>query len=139
MTLRVVFDTTTVVSALCFPRGRLRWLIQHWRSPDCNPLVSRATAAEIVRVLAYPKFRLSADDQYDFLADYIPFCETVAVSEPCAVICRDPRDQSFLDLAQSGRADLLVTGDSDLLVLAGQTEFSIETPEAFRQRTSPSD
>ncbi len=134
MKLRVVFDSTTVVSALCFPRGQLRWLIQHWRDLACTALLSRATAAEVTRVLAYPKFGLSADVRYDFLGDYIPFCETVEIDEPCRFICRDPRDQPFLDLAQSGKADVLVTGDLDLLALAGETEFVIETPKAYKQR-----
>ena len=134
MRLRVVFDSTTVVSALCFPDGRLRWLVRHWRDLGCTPLISRVTAAEVTRVLAYPKFGLSADARYEFLADYIPFCETIEIAEPCAVICRDRRDQPFLDLAQSGTADVLVSGDSDLLALAGKTAFSIETPESYRQR-----
>jgi putative PIN family toxin of toxin-antitoxin system len=132
--MRGVFDSTTVVSALCFPRGGLRWLIQHWRDLACSPLLSRTTAAEVTRVLAYPKFGLQAGVRYEFLAEYIPFCEVVEVTEPCPSICRDPRDQPFLDLAQSGKADVLVSGDSDLLALAGKTEFVIETPEAYRQR-----
>jgi predicted nucleic acid-binding protein len=41
-----------------------------------------------------------------------------------------------LDLAQSGRADLLISGDQDLLILSGQTTFVIETPEAYRRRVS---
>ena len=45
------------------------------------------------------------------------------------------KDQLFLDLAQSGKADILVTGDDDLLALAGQTVFVIETPEEYRRRT----
>jgi putative PIN family toxin of toxin-antitoxin system len=132
--LRVVFDSTTVVSALCFPRGRLRWLLQHWRDLACAPLISRVTAAEVARVLAYPKFGLPAAVRYDFLGDYIPFCETVEITKPCPAVCRDPRDQPFLDLAQSGRADVLVSGDSDLVALAGKTEFVIETPKAYKQR-----
>jgi len=52
----------------------------------------------------------------------------------CPQVCRDEKDQPFLDLAQSGRAELLVSGDNDLLALAGQTTFLIETPEAYRLR-----
>ncbi|MEX2163190.1 MAG: hypothetical protein WD823_02950 [Sulfuricaulis sp.] len=48
--------------------------------------------------------------------------------------CRDSADQKFLTLAQIGRAQVLVTGDQALLVLAGQTRFAIETPAAFRER-----
>lgn len=134
MTPRVVFDSTTVVSALCFPDGRLNWLLQHWRSFESTPLVSRVTATEVTRVLAYPKFALSPEQRHELLADYLPFCAIVEVVTACPAVCRDPRDQPFLDLAQSGNADVLVSGDLDLLALVGQTDFTIETPDAYRRR-----
>ena len=133
---RVVFDTNTVVSALLFANGRLAWLRQHWREGGCTPLISRATVAELTRVLGYPKFRLAPDDSLELLADYLPFCETIELVEGCPAVCRDKSDQPFLDLAQSGKADLLVTGDDDLLALAGQTAFLIETPEDYRLKAS---
>ncbi|MHB8304140.1 MAG: putative toxin-antitoxin system toxin component, PIN family [Acidobacteriaceae bacterium] len=136
MSQHVVFDTTTAVSALLFVNGRLAWLRRHWREGGCVPLVCRTTVAELTRVLAYPKFRLAAEERHELLADYIPYCEVVEPTERCAAVCRDGKDQPFLDLAQSGHAEVLVTGDHDLLVLAGQTRFRIETPEAYRQRTS---
>jgi len=58
---RVVFDTTTVLSALLFADGRLAWLRQHWREGGCVPLISRATAAELTRVFRYPVYGLSVD------------------------------------------------------------------------------
>jgi uncharacterized protein len=131
---RVVFDTTTVVSALLFANGRLAWLRQHWRDGGSTPLISRVTAAELTRVLGYPKFQLSQDDRRELLADYLPYCEVIELTEECVSVCRDENDQPFLDLAQSGKADLLVSGDQDLLALAGQTTFLIETPEAYRRR-----
>jgi putative PIN family toxin of toxin-antitoxin system len=131
---RVVFDTTTVLSTLLFADGRLAWLRRHWRDGGSTPLVSRATAAELTRVLGYPKFRLSQDDRRELLAEYLPYCEVIELTEECASICRDENDQPFLDLAQSGKADLLVSGDQDLLAVAGQTTFLIETPEAYRRR-----
>ena len=100
------------------------------------PLISRAAAEELTRILAYPKFRFTADEQLEALASYIPFCEAVEIVKSCPVLCRDAKDQAFLDLAQSGKANLLVTGDTDLLALAGQTEFVIETPENYRSRVS---
>jgi putative PIN family toxin of toxin-antitoxin system len=130
---RVVFDTNVVLSALLF-HGRLSWLVGHWQAGNCVPLVSHETAAELTRILAYPKFRLTAEEQLEALANYIPYCEAVGIAKSCPVLCRDAKDQPLLDLAQSGRADLLVTGDEDLLVLAGQTEFVIETPEEYRRR-----
>ncbi len=136
MTRRVVFDTATVVSALLFAYGRLAWLRQHWNVQGCIPLVSAATAAELTRVLAYPKFRLSPDDRNELLAEYLPSCEIVEPNTRCPILCRDPNDQPFLDLAQSGDASLLISGDQDLIALAGQTSFLIETAEAYRSRVS---
>ena len=133
MTPRAVFDTNAVVSALLFSAGRLAWLREHWNQRECVPLISRTTAAELVRVLAYPKFRLAAEDRLELMGDYLPFCEIVEAIEPCPQTCRDSRDQAFLDLAFSGNADILVTGDSDLLALRDQTRFSIESPEIYRQ------
>ncbi len=139
MTRRVVFDTTTIVSSLCFDYGRLAWLRIHWREGGCTPLLSPATATELLRVLCYPKFKLSVGKQEELIADYFSRCERLKIVSPCMVICRDPRDQPFLDLAHSAKADVLVSGDSDLLVLAGQTEFVIETPEAYRHRAATND
>ncbi|HUY95559.1 MAG TPA: putative toxin-antitoxin system toxin component, PIN family [Terracidiphilus sp.] len=139
MTPRTVFDTNAVVSALLFSAGRLAWLRDHWKHGECVPLISRATAAELVRVLAYPKFKLPPEDRMELLGDYLPFCETVEVVQPCPQRCRDERDQAFLDLAFSGNADVLVTGDSDLLALDDWTRFSIESPESYRLRLSKPD
>jgi putative PIN family toxin of toxin-antitoxin system len=134
--LRVVFDTNTVISSLVFMTGRLAWLRGHWRERRSITLASRATLAELKSVLGYSKFKLSVERQFELLGDYVGYCETVDVIETCPVRCRDANDQPFLDLAQSGRADVLVTGDEDLLALAGQTAFVIETPESYLHRIS---
>jgi len=134
LALRVVFDTNTVVSALVFTSGRLAWLRSHWREGCCVPLVSRATATELTRVLAYAKLRLTLELQLELQADYLPYCQMIEPAESCPACCRDLHDQPFLDLAHSGKAALLITGDDDLLALSGQTRFAIETPDAYLQR-----
>lgn len=100
------------------------------------PLISRATVAELTRVFGYPKFQLSTEERRELLAEYLPYCDLIEVREKCIPVCRDANDQPFLDLAQSGRADVLVSGDRDLRALAGQTTFLIETPEAYLRRVS---
>lgn len=132
---RVVFDTNTVVSALLFG-GALSWLVEHWRSRVSVPLVSRATAGEFLRVLHYPKFGLSDAQTEAFAARYLPFAERVDIDEGALVLpdCRDPEDRMFLSLAEAGHADVLVTGDDDLLALREQTRFTVETPEQYRAR-----
>jgi putative PIN family toxin of toxin-antitoxin system len=98
------------------------------------PLISPATARELTRVLGHSKFRLSEQYRLEALALYLPYCESLNPVDKCPVECRDSKDQLFLDLAQSGNADVLVSGDADLLILAGQARFLIESPEAYKQR-----
>ena len=84
-------------------------------------------------MLAYPKFKLDTAEQQELLADYIPWTEVVQVPAPPPAVpaCRDPFDLPFLHLAAAGRADAIVTGDGDLLVLVGQVDHAILTPDAF--------
>ena len=130
---RIVLDTSTVVSALCFRVGRLLWIKWHWQEGACRLLISQATAAELTMVLNYPKFHLPNDQQNELLAEYLPYCEIVEATRNCPVVCRDRKDQPFLDLAHSGRAEFLVTGDKDLLALAKKTKVAIQSPEEYRQ------
>lgn len=136
--MRVVLDTNVVVSALLFPGGGLGWLPPLWTAARIRPLLSRATAAELLRVLSYPKFRLEPLEIEAVLAAYLPFAETVNPGSVPAgglvVRCRDLFDQAFLDAAFTGHAAVLVTGDADLLALAGEAPFAIEPPARFRRR-----
>ena len=133
---RAVLDTSVVLSALVFTHGRLASLREAWHAARCRPLLSRATAAELMRVLAYPKFRLSADEQRELLADYLPYCTSVRMpaKPPRTPACRDPFDVPFLQLAVVGKADYLVTGDRDLLSLARAFPCPIVTAEQFLKR-----
>lgn len=133
--MRVVFDTNTVISALLFG-GALRWLVAHWQSGRVTPVVSHATAAECLRVLAYPKFGLTEAEIEIVAARYLPFAQRVEWAEQPLNVpqCRDPHDQSFLNLAIASGAEILVTGDADLLALREQVTFAIETPAQHQQR-----
>ena len=133
---RVGFDTGVVVSALVFAHGRLGWLREAWRAGRAVPLVSRPTVEELLRVLAYPKFRLARDARDDLLAEYLPYAEVIALPRrmPRVPVCRDPGDQMFLQLAAAARADALVSGDSDLLALAPRFPIPILRPEQWRAR-----
>jgi uncharacterized protein len=85
------------------------------------PLASKATVQELVRVLAYPKFKLTPGEQQDLLADYLPSVQAVRIPDPPPEVprCRDPFDLPFLHLAIASNAHALVSGDKDLLALAG--------------------
>jgi uncharacterized protein len=118
---RVVLDTNVILSALLFGGGPTAQVRAAWMAGRFVPLASAATAQELVRVLAYPKFRLTAGEQQDLLADYLPWVQVVRIPDPPPVAppCRDPFDLPFLHLAIAGKADALVSGDKDLLALAG--------------------
>ena len=131
--MRVVFDTNTVVSALLFRDGQLHWLRSRWRGGGVVALASSATVGELIRVLAYPKFRLASDDIHALLSDYLPFTEVVSVAaRRSAPQCRDPADQIFVDLALQGGADVLVSGDRALLAM--RPALLVETPAEYRRR-----
>ena len=118
---RVVHDTNVVLSALLFSGGPAARVRAGWQAGRFMPLASKATARELVRVLGYPKFRLSAAEQQELLADFMPWVEVVPVPDPPPAVpaCRDPFDLPFLHLARAGRARAIVSGDRDLLALAG--------------------
>jgi putative PIN family toxin of toxin-antitoxin system len=129
--MRVVLDTNILVSALLFANGRLAWLRGAWQSGAVVPVVCPASAEELLRVLAYPKFRLTDPEREELLADILPYAEVFPAPEndPAVPECRDPADRIFLQLARGAKVSFLVTGDADLLVLAPDFSPPIVTAE----------
>ncbi len=121
---RVVLDTNCVLSALLFSKGQASWLRDAWMSKRFIPLVSRATTMELMRVLAYPKFKLDKIDQEMLLSEYLPYAEVAKIHSLPKNLPKlnDPDDQMFLDLAVSSKADALVSGDAHLLSVKNQLE-----------------
>lgn len=135
--LRVVLDTNTVLSALLFESGHLAWIRDSWVAGRFFPLCSSSTTEELIRVLAYPKFAFEEEDVLTLIGSYVGSAEVIRVANDeldGLPRCRDPKDQMFLELAVCGNADVLMTGDGDLLALADSYEFAIETPAQFKTR-----
>ena len=132
MRYRAVFDTNTVVSALLFQRGRSAWLRGAWSAGAMVPVVCKETIEELLRVLAYPKFRLDRNEIDDLLGDFLPFAEVIELSPGDWPSCRDEDDRMFLALAEQAHADVLITGDADLLEVAETFSVSIQTPAALK-------
>lgn len=133
--LRVVLDTNVLVSTLVFRSPSVSWLLSAWQSLSLVPLASPTTLAELERVLRHPKFNLTRRQTEALIEDYRPWCEMVTVSDPPDVPeCRDPNDRVFLELALFAQADILVTGDRDLLALSPLFSIPIITPAALRTR-----
>ena len=122
--VRAVLDTNVVLSALVFLGGAAGQLRLNWQRGQVLPLVSTVTVQELLRVLAYPKFRLSQAEQDELLADYLPYAETVRIPQPPPTVpdCRDLQDVPFMHLAVVAKAQVLVSGDGDLLAVAAEFE-----------------
>jgi uncharacterized protein len=128
--MRVVLDTNVLVSATLkhdsTPASAVRLIEQH----DIL-LKSSATEQQLLDVIARPYFDLLiAGDARAWLHRLMSNAELVANTERITA-CRDPTDDKFLELAVNGRADMIVSGDSDLLDLNPFRGIPIITPAAF--------
>jgi uncharacterized protein len=92
-----------------------------------------ATARQLFEVLARPYLApLISPVAAAWLRKLLASAATVTITERIAA-CRDPTDDKFLELAVNGRADLIVSGDADLLALNPFRDIPIVTPAAFVQ------
>ncbi len=127
--MRFVFDTNVLVSALLFedskPAQTLFFALEHGEI-----LLSTDLVNEIHEVIYRRKFdRYISNEQRDeFLTALVQSGNLVEITESINE-CRDPKDNMVLELAVSGQADVIVSGDEDLLVLHPFRGISILTPE----------
>lgn len=126
---RVVLDTNCLVSALIFSRGKCAWLRQAWQRQRFVALASHDTVSELLRVLDYPKFKLTRHEKETLLSEFLPHVEIVKVGSTPGELpdIRDPDDRMFLALAVVARADALVSGDNDILAVKAQFRIPIQT------------
>jgi putative PIN family toxin of toxin-antitoxin system len=131
---RAVLDTNCLVSALIFGNSRLSALRRYWQASRFIPVGCRETVSELIRGLAYPKFRLSREEIEQLLADILPFLETHEIIRACEPVAglRDANDAVFIRLAWQSGADTLVSGDEDVLALSDTIGgFRIISPAEF--------
>ena len=134
---RLVFDTNVVVSAVLFLATVPARALELGQAVG-RLLVSDETAEELRRVLMRTKFDryVRSDERARFLGRVLDDAMLVEIIESIDD-CRDPNDNKFLELAVSGGATHLVTGDDDLLVLHPFRGVAIVTPQAFLDEFSP--
>ena len=128
--LRSVLDTNVVVSGLLFPGSVPSRAVL--RAQAGTVLSSASMRAELMDVFSRSRFDRYAnrDERLQLAGAFILATEEVLVTVPIHV-CRDPRDDKFLEAAVHGGADLIVTGDRDLLALDPFEGIRIVTPAAF--------
>ena len=128
---RYVADTDLLVSSLLGPGSRPA-LATHRAIETGILLFSRESFAELAAVLMRPKFDryVTVAERENFLLLLGRISREIAIIRPVRA-CRDPKDDKILEVAVNGRADALLTGDEDLLVLHPYLGIPILSPTIF--------
>ncbi|TXL73542.1 putative toxin-antitoxin system toxin component, PIN family [Vineibacter terrae] len=131
--MRVVLDTNVVVSGLMLPASRPGRILAAWEAGLFLLVTSDDLLAELADVLDQPKIRRRVRWSKDSIDDYVStmraFSHVVNARQYRRPIVRDINDDIVLATMVAGRADWLVTGDKDFLVLA--EGYPILSPAAF--------
>ncbi len=113
------------------PKGHSR---QAFTKADRNGFIlpSSETFAEVEQVIYRERFHkyITDAERTRFLSQWLEKSTVIPITEPITV-CRDPDDDKFLELAVSGNADYLISGDDDLLALHPFQEIPILRPTEF--------
>jgi putative PIN family toxin of toxin-antitoxin system len=132
--MRAVSDTNILIRALIKPTGTVGPVLQRLREGVYTFLYSEAMLNELVDVLGRPhiqrKYGVQDEDVQILLALLLLRGEAVTPIQSLR-LCRDPKDDKFLDVAVAGHADAIVTGDDDLLVLGDVVGVPIVTTGRF--------
>jgi uncharacterized protein len=133
--LRAVLDANVYVSAAIRPEGPPGLVVRRLLGAGAFEVVlSPAIVAEVLRALAYPKVRRLIRGDLDaalWFEDILVLADLVADAANFAGICPDPADDKYLAAALEGRADVIVTGDRQLLGLGQHDRVRIVSPRAF--------
>ncbi len=130
--LRVVIDTSSLVSYMLTQGDLMRRVMAHWRAGTFTLLSSPATRAELAGVLARPAIRQLTVVPLDELVQGLErFSEHVPGVLDLPSACRDPKDAKFLACAVEGQAHYLVSSDRDLLDMRHYLDVAIVNPGQF--------
>ena len=132
--IRAVLDTNVVVSALLFSGPPSR-LISPWQSGRLRLVVSAPILDEYIRVLAYPKFKLTNTEIRGLLEEeLIPFIESATAVPTNLPDLRAPDGAKAMTRAVAAGVRWLVSGDDDLLSLQRVQSVEILSVTTFLQQ-----
>lgn len=132
--IRAVFDTNVLVSYLLTHRPPIATLIdRHLTQEDIVLVTAPELLEELDRVLQYPKLQryYTEEERTRFVALLMALSEVVELPETIPRICRDPDDDQVIACAVAGGADVIVSGDRDLLVLKQVGDIPILSAAQF--------
>ena len=129
--MRCVFDTNIIISAALFENSKPAQALNKAFDEE-EVLVSKATEKELEEVFFRRKFDpyTTVEERTEFLNYFFLQTIRIDVTEPIT-LCRDPKDNMILEVATSGQADVIITGDKDLLDLNPFEGILILSPTGF--------
>lgn len=129
--MRAVLDTNVLLSGLLW-RGPSYALLEQVRNGAVTFISSPELLAELAEVLARPKFDAilsrSATSRESMLVQIRMLAEVIDPPPLAQPVCRDPDDDAVLALARAAQADVIVSGDDDLLSLTSFESIPIVNP-----------
>lgn len=132
--MRAVIDTNIFVSGIIKPSGLTGDVLRQLRDGNFTLFYAPALLDELVDVLNRPRIRdkygITHEDIKTIVALVMLRGESVTPDRTITV-CRDPKDDMFLEIAVAGDADVIVSGDNDLLVLNPFENIPIISPRDF--------
>lgn len=130
----VVVDTNVIVSALLFG-GQPGKLIELWQTGRVKLVASKSMMDELLRVLAYPRFDLSAKEiEYLFYQQILPYIDIIDVPVGRPAVSEDPSDDMFIHCALEAGAQNIISGDQHLLKLKKFQQIVIVTVGSFLEK-----
>jgi putative PIN family toxin of toxin-antitoxin system len=137
--LRVVIDTNVLVSSVISKKGAPAFLIQAWSEGLFDLVISEAIITEIERVLSEHSLKQVFKISNDHIASLVELLRRNSILVPgsaavAGAVPADPTDEMFIAAALDGNADVIVSGDKDLLEIESFQGVAILTPRQFLDR-----
>lgn len=128
----VVFDNNVIISAAMFWTSIPAQALRKARKNEFKIIASQFTLTELYDTLLNSKFDkyVTIPKRIEFFEIYKNASQIVPVTTSINV-CRDPKDDMFLELAVSGNANIIISGDKDLLELNPFRGIQIISPKEF--------
>jgi len=129
--VRYVFDTNVIISAVLFENSKPAQAFRYALA-NGKVLLSFDLLEELNEVLGRDKFNryLTSEERKKFLEAFIDQAILVDVTENFQE-CRDPKDNKILELALNGKANYIISGDRDLLILHPFRDVCVITADDF--------
>jgi len=136
--VKVVLDTNTIISGLLNPNGPPGRILNLAAQNEITLATSDHLIEELSRAMQYEKVvniltrrGWTKQDTAVFIEKLRKICKLTPGNPLLENVCRDPDDDWFLACAKEAEADVMVSGDKDLLTLEKYEEIRIIDARSF--------